>query len=327
MALPTLQELKSVTASLSVLYVEDEAMLREGLASSLRQLFKKVEVAEDGAIGLELYKHALFDLIVTDISMPNMDGIAMIEQIKRIDPRARIIVTSAQNDADKLLTLINLGVERFLTKPINKSHLIEGLFSVCNAITAINNAERYRHELEQKVRLLNTQLKKEYVKTVQATAISPQNEKNTLASFEDYHHHIFQEEVDELCDLNEELDADILLAFQNDAIDHEYAVQLSQRYNRYGTILARHPAFNEIGIAIQTLSNEIDLNHEVLFEHLKPISELLESFNFALITFRKNIIEKPSVVPTFYNASILSDISMIVNMLQQKEINGEIEFF
>ncbi len=125
----TLSDLRNLTQELSILYVEDEAMLREGMVGSLRQLFKGVEVAEDGAIGLALYENSQYDLVITDISMPNMDGITMIRQIKSVNPEARIIVTSAQNDADKLLELINLGVDRFLTKPIDKTMLIVTVLS------------------------------------------------------------------------------------------------------------------------------------------------------------------------------------------------------
>ncbi|MDD4855709.1 MAG: response regulator [Sulfuricurvum sp.] len=320
----TLIELKQVTQDLSVLYVEDEKMIRDGLLGSLKQLFKEVEVAEDGAIGWELYKNSRFHLIITDISMPNMDGISMISHIMEKNPEARIIVTSAQNDAEKLLTLINLGVDRFLTKPINKLNLINALYTVCSSIANKRKIKAYHLELEQKIRLLNTQMKKEHVKTKQAQLI---DEKKSDQIYDDYFSFLVREDIDELIELNEELDSDILLAFQNDRIDPTYVTRLSQRYNRYGTVLCRYTAFNEIGTQIHFMSNELDTHHQIFIDHSSSILELLESFNFTLITFRQNVLEKESPNPTFYNPSILSDITMISNLLSQIEVDGDIEFF
>lgn len=322
----TLIELKQVTQDLSVLYVEDEKMIRDGLLGSLKQLFKEVEVAEDGAVGWELYKNAHFHLVITDISMPNMNGITMIEKIMEKNPEARIIVTSAQNDAEKLLTLINLGVDRFLTKPISKINLINALYTVCSSISNKRQIRAYHLELEQKIRLLNTQMKKENVKTKLAQAANTE-EKNNALGYDDYFSNIAAEDIHELIDLSEELDSDILLAFQNSRIDPTYVTRLAQRYNNYGNVLCRYMIFNEIGSLIRQMSSELDVHQQTFIDHTSSILELLESFNFTLITFRKNVMEKESANPTFYNPSILSDASMIINLLSQTEIDGDIEFF
>jgi len=323
----TLIELKQVTQELSVLYVEDEKMIRDGLLGSLKQLFKEVEVAEDGAIGWELYKNARFHLVITDISMPNMDGISMIDRIMEKNPEAHIIVTSAQNDAEKLLTLINLGVDRFLTKPISKINLINALYAVCSSITNKHQIKAYHLELEQKIRLLNTQIKKDHVKIKQAQAASSSEEKKANQLYDDYFSLLAQEDIDELIDLNEELDSNILLAFQNNRIDPTYVTRLAQRYSSYGNILCRYLAFNDIGAQVRLMSTELDAHQQTFIDHTSSILELLESFNFTLITFRKNVLEKESSHPTFYNPSILSDVAMIINLLSQIEVDGDIEFF
>lgn len=327
MATISLSDLKYVTAGLCVLYVEDEAMLREGLSGSLRQLFHRVEVAEDGAMGLALYEKTHFDLIITDISMPNMDGIEMIRRIKEKGSDTRIIVTSAQNDAEKLLQLINLGVDRFLTKPINKTALIDALYSICHAIVSAKQAEAYRIELIQKARLLNTYLKKECLRTQKPASSDAEASGKDEKPFEDYYSHIFPEEIDELADLNEELDYDILLAFQNDRVDPSYVTRLSERYRRYGAILLRHHAFTDVGLQLQSMSRDFETHQQLFIDRISSIRELLESFNFTLITFRKNVLETKSLHPTFYNPSLLSDVAMIQNLLSQTEVDGHIEFF
>ena len=319
----TLTDLKLATSGLNVLYVEDEPYLREGMVKSLKQLFKNVTVAEDGLIGLTLYKKEHFDLIITDISMPNMDGINMIAHIKEIDKSARIIVTSAQNDANKLLTLINLGVDRFLTKPIQKPLLIEGLYVVCSSVVNAMRADRYQKELEQKLRILNTQLKKEYVKSVES---APAGIKKAQA-FEDYFEQILPEDIDELRDLNDEIDYNLLLAFQNDRVNLTYVSLVANLYARYGATLSRYHAFSELGTGLYTMAKSLTSDTDAFIEHAGALYELLEGFNFTLITLRINILETRSSKPTFYNASLLSDIAMIENRLNNVECESNIEFF
>lgn len=319
----TLNDLKVFTSQLDVLYVEDEPFLREGMVKSLNQLFKTVTVAEDGFIGLYLYKKEHFDLIITDISMPNMDGITMIAHIKEIDQSARIIVTSAQNDSDKLLTLINLGVDRFLTKPIQKALLIEGLYVVCSSVVNAIRADKYQKELESKIRILNTQLKKEYVKSIEsapAAIIKAQ-------AYEDYFEQIFPEDIDELRDLNDEIDYNLLLAFQNNRVNLTYISHVAKLYERYSSIFSRYHAFSALGTGLYTMAQTFLSNKDGFIEHASALYELLEGFNFTLITLRINVLETYSSKPTFYNASLLSDITMIENRLNNVECESNIEFF
>lgn len=319
----TLSELKEVTSELTVLYVEDEKMIRDGLYASLKQLFKEVQIAEDGSIGWEMYQNSRFHLVITDISMPNMDGISMIQHIKHKNPEAHIIVTSAQNDADKLLTLINLGVDRFLTKPLSKINLIDALYAVCSTIDTKRKLKMYQLDMVKKIRLLETQVKKERIKKKLSSpeAVSQDDKKS------DYFSHILPEEIDELRDLNEELDSDILMSFQNNRIDHAYVVRIAQRYLRYGSVLNTHSLFLDVGSKLQTMSKNFETHEDVFMENATTLSELLESFNFTLISFRKNVWENNSQTPTFYNDSLLSDIEMINNILTQTQCDGEIEFF
>lgn len=323
----SLAELRSLTAELRVLYVEDEAMIRDGMASSLKQLFGEVVVAVDGEDGLNMYKQFNFHLVITDISMPKMNGIDMVAKIKELNPEAKIIITSAQNEADKLLQLINLGVDRFLIKPLNKTALIEALYTICSNIVFQMRMNEYHAELKRAVRLLNTKMKKEYIKDRQSNPSVLKKSNGSTAEIDSYFSHILPEERDELIDLNEELDADILMAFKNDQLDHTYVDRVANQYMRYGSVLNTHLLFAQIGARIQHLSKAIQEHEKIFLNKISVIRELLESFNFTLISFRKNIFEQESSNPTFYNASLLSDIQMIQDVLEQTEVVGDIEFF
>jgi len=136
--LNTIQELLEQDSKLSILYVEDNEFVRESTMDLLDIYFESVDIAFDGVDGLEKYKayyeeHGEFyDIILTDINMPRMNGIEMIENIHQFNDRQNIIVLSAHNEPENLLKLIDLEITNFILKPIDIdrfqkvfSHVIE----------------------------------------------------------------------------------------------------------------------------------------------------------------------------------------------------------
>ena len=122
--------------SLSVLYVEDDMTLRQSTYELLLNYFACVDVAPDGTEGLLQYKTYLqkntlsYDIIISDIRMPNMNGIEMVKKIKKIHSEQIIIFITAFNDAEYLHDAINLNCNGFLTKPLNLLQLDNTLFTV-----------------------------------------------------------------------------------------------------------------------------------------------------------------------------------------------------
>ncbi len=76
-------------------------------------------VAENGRVGLELYKKHSPAIVITDVAMPVMDGIEMATEIKAVDPKAVIIVISAYSNTEYLLDSIEIGVCHYVLKPID----------------------------------------------------------------------------------------------------------------------------------------------------------------------------------------------------------------
>lgn len=130
----------SRTKDLSVLLVEDYEPLRNDMAEILDDLFKTVIVASDGEEALGLYHsylteyNASFDLLITDIQMQMMNGVELSRRIREKDPYQEIIVLSAHTDTEFLIQLINLGISRFLTKPIKQDELMDTLHNVSKKI-------------------------------------------------------------------------------------------------------------------------------------------------------------------------------------------------
>ncbi|HEX8986376.1 MAG TPA: HD domain-containing phosphohydrolase [Rhodocyclaceae bacterium] len=114
--------------TLSVLYVEDDTLVRSQLSHFLERRVRRLTVAENGRAGLEAFKTGSYDVVVTDIKMPEMDGLQMAEHIKSESRDVPIIVITAYSDRDYLIRAIELGVNRYVTKPIDPDALVEAIY-------------------------------------------------------------------------------------------------------------------------------------------------------------------------------------------------------
>lgn len=107
----------------SILLVEDEAVIRENIASMLRIFFDKVYTASDGFEGLDEYEEHLPDIIMTDLKMPNMGGFELLEELRKRSSHAYTIIVSAHTDKELLIQAIHDGIDRYLVKPMTEDEL------------------------------------------------------------------------------------------------------------------------------------------------------------------------------------------------------------
>ncbi|MBD3831165.1 MAG: response regulator [Arcobacter sp.] len=107
----------------SILLVEDEAVIRDNIASMLKIFFNKVYTASDGFEGLDAYEAHLPDIIMTDLKMPNMGGFELLEELKKRSNHAYTIIVSAHTDKELLIQAIHDGVDRYLVKPMSENEL------------------------------------------------------------------------------------------------------------------------------------------------------------------------------------------------------------
>ncbi|MAD42861.1 MAG: transcriptional regulator [Arcobacter sp.] len=115
-----------------VLLVEDEDVARKTLAFYLNTIFDEVVLACDGEEGFSILKENIdndktFDLVLTDLNMPNVDGMGMIDLIREVIPNQRFIIVSAHKNEEDLLKLINLRVLGYFLKPLNIDNMMEML--------------------------------------------------------------------------------------------------------------------------------------------------------------------------------------------------------
>ncbi len=112
-------------SDISILIAEDEKQLLNSMEEYLELFFEKVYTAEDGLSAYEIYEKQKPDIIIADIYMPRLDGLSLIEKIRKKDLQTKIIITSAHSDKEKLMQAIELHLVKYLVKPVQSDKLKE----------------------------------------------------------------------------------------------------------------------------------------------------------------------------------------------------------
>lgn len=138
-----LQNLLPKTKNLKVLYVEDHDLVREETKKLLNFFFDDIMIAIDGQIGFELSKSREFDLIISDIEMPNLDGISMIKLIREYNKDIPVIIFSAYSNTEYLMQAIDIGISGYMIKPYNTDELIDIISKIVIKNDLIKNTKKY----------------------------------------------------------------------------------------------------------------------------------------------------------------------------------------
>ncbi|MEJ1972420.1 MAG: response regulator [Lacunisphaera sp.] len=104
--------------ALRVLYVEDQPFMRDMAADYLRGIGHAVDTACDGIEGWQKFSQAVYDLVITDLEMPNLDGIGLIRRLRESRQPVRIIVHSSALNSFNLTVLRDLSVQAVLLKGV-----------------------------------------------------------------------------------------------------------------------------------------------------------------------------------------------------------------
>jgi CheY-like chemotaxis protein len=179
------EDLKICAKELNVLVVEDDNDLNTLLSNMLKMFFKSVESAVDGKDGLEKYVSGNFDIIISDINMPNMNGVEMSKEIKKYNRDQTIIVLSAHNEAHFLIDLIETGIDGFSQKPFNPSAFMPTLHREAKHIIQRRELERlkfksFQRKIEQEKKAKKVKKEKE----IANSTIKPTTKDDLIAEKE-----------------------------------------------------------------------------------------------------------------------------------------------
>lgn len=145
-----LHKLIAMGKSFDILYVEDDASLHEETRRILERIFKGVTSATNGEEALALFQSQRFDLMITDIEMPKMNGLQLSQAIKASGNEIPIIVISAYSNTSYFIEAIKTGISNYILKPINMPELISTLLRVLNQIQDIRLAKEAETLRQQK---------------------------------------------------------------------------------------------------------------------------------------------------------------------------------
>ena len=161
----------------TILCVEDNELVMSIYKGLFSYIFKDVYFATNGKEGLEVFKKNRPDIVLTDEVMPEMSGLEMVEEIRKIDKDVPIILVSAFDNKDMLIKAINLNITAFVKKPVTKENLLDALeratkFALANKILFKNLKAKIEYKTYQEKLALEKE--KKIIKV----------EKNIIDSFE-----------------------------------------------------------------------------------------------------------------------------------------------
>lgn len=151
---------KEFLKKLTILFVEDEEIARKQLYKFLSRLFDNVLVANNGLEAYEIYQEnrllgTKIDLILSDINMPIMNGIEMLEKIRIHDNDTPVIFATARTESEHLIKAISLGVNHYALKPIDIEDIIEKIEKVCEKKYYEKVLQEKTLELEEYLKVIN----------------------------------------------------------------------------------------------------------------------------------------------------------------------------
>ena len=142
----------------SILLIDDEEGIRRVLGIYLSDIGYKVFLAENGELGLRIFRKEKPPIVLSDIKMPGMDGIELLRIIKEEIPDTEVIMITGHGDMDLAIRSLTLEATDFVTKPINDEVLEITLKRAQERITMRRQLREYTENLEQLVQVKSNKL-------------------------------------------------------------------------------------------------------------------------------------------------------------------------
>jgi CheY-like chemotaxis protein len=349
------KDLRHYTKHLSILYVEDDDKLRESTIFLFEPFFKETDSACDGQEGLDLYNKKQYDIVITDINMPKMNGIEMISKIKEINTEQKIVAISAHNESEILTDLIKAGVNSFILKPIILNEVINTLYPISrDSYTQIQNIELV-NELNDKNEELEKQLKEiksknntidtKHAQVEKLLKITVFNDEETQTDelMPDYFGKDDDEGDENVVFLKD--DADDLLEYFNEISEYislvitysnkDDILKIANIFSKTSSLLLRYsPYLDSLAASIDELSQALNKHTDEFMNVLASDSDSVFTLFDAVSSDMHRYVERFSVESiAMKNSHHIHDpttlsIRQIISIFTEGELeSGEIEFF
>ncbi len=125
---------------MNILIIDDDRDCVDSLETALKPTGYKVTAETDPTNALELFIGGEYDVVITDVRMPGMNGIELMKELREYDPRARVIIMTAFSDLDCSVAAVNHNAVAYLNKPVDFIELVDVLLRIKKEITLERNA-------------------------------------------------------------------------------------------------------------------------------------------------------------------------------------------
>jgi signal transduction histidine kinase len=159
-----------------LLLIDDEEGIRKILGLSLRDAGYEVITAADGIHGLEYLRQENPPIVLTDIKMPGMDGMEVLQRIKSISPDTEVIMITGHGEMDLAIKSLQLEASDFITKPIHDEALLGAIRRAEEKLALKNLEKRYHEDLNKRVKEANDQLMRTQKELLQAERLAATGE-------------------------------------------------------------------------------------------------------------------------------------------------------
>ena len=151
-----------------ILIIEDEATIRRVLVKILTEENSQYQVfeAEDGLIGTEMIKKDDFDLVLCDIKMPKMDGVEVLEAVKKIKPEIPMVMISGHGDLDTAVNTMRLGAFDYISKPPDLNRLLNTIRNALDRKQLVVENKRLKRKVSKQYEMIGNTPEIEAIKSI-----------------------------------------------------------------------------------------------------------------------------------------------------------------
>jgi CheY-like chemotaxis protein len=332
-----INDLKIFGKHLSLLIVEDEVELREELVSFFESFFKNVKYAQNGVEALELYKKNIFDIVITDLNMPKMNGIELSRQIRTLNKNQVIIVLSGYID-DYVIDLIDIGIQALIIKPYKLENFLQKVLVQCENIILKKEFDKIKLDktLQKNSHKPPKEIKFTTIETIAKEIVDCKDINQMVKEYKETFS--VDEEIDDTMwmylssdieDLNSSYE-DVVNLITLNGMSEKYKSDLIKIFNRYHSILTLIPGLNPLSLIFSDLSDVLeDLDLNFFKNKSEEIFDVFEYFYDDIINFFNVVfINKESKNITYLTDSFRSSVEQFKNNLGLTiSVDDEMELF
>ncbi len=326
------KELFSYTKTLTLLIAEDDIILNEEISSLTTLLFKNVRTAYDGVEALAIYKEEAIDVVLSDITMPNMNGIELCRKIKMLNSDQDIILLSAHDDMKYFIELIDIGVRQFVHKPFKDEEFWYKLSKVCENISL---TKFYAQEQQEETKELEKVIPSKTVKkpTQSAASVLAKQQLSSEKFFEqirqDETWNLASDDITTLIEISDDFEVYINQIYEGE-LTHKLLIDMSFLLKKMQIILSQIKVMREMAALFVELAEFMqEVDFDALEDEQKQAFKMLEFIYDDIARFVQTVfVYKDTIDIHYLRDSLRSSIEQLkIAVLKAPFEEEEFELF